>query len=90
MTRSEIIDLITRVQDAVTHRDATALANFHAEDCVVESPIAGGQARGREAIARSYEAFFHAFPDLRLDSTDQSDEVHQALALGLGRHGAPF
>ena len=45
---------------------STALANFHAEDCVVESPVAGGQARGREAIARSYEVFFHAFPDLTL------------------------
>ena len=58
--------LIARVQDAWIRRDVTALANFHAEDCVVESPVAGGQARGREAIARSYEAFFHAFPDLAM------------------------
>ena len=66
MTRSEINDLITRVQEAWSRRDVTALADFHAEDCVVESPVAGGLARGREAIARSYEAFFHAFPDLTL------------------------
>jgi steroid delta-isomerase-like uncharacterized protein len=59
-------DLIARVQEAWNRRDATALADFHAEDCVVESPVAGGQARGREAIARSYQAFFHAFPDLAL------------------------
>jgi steroid delta-isomerase-like uncharacterized protein len=66
MTRSEIQDLIVRFQDAWDRRDAQTLANLHTEDCVVESPIAGGQARGREAIARSYEAFFHAFPDLTL------------------------
>ena len=66
MTRSEIRDLIARVQDAWGRRDSTTLANFHAEDCVVESPVAGGEARGRTAIAGSYEAFFHAFPDLAL------------------------
>jgi steroid delta-isomerase-like uncharacterized protein len=66
MTRSEINDLIVRFLEAWHRRDVTALANFHTEDCIVESPVAGGQARGREAIARSYEAFFHAFPDLAL------------------------
>jgi steroid delta-isomerase-like uncharacterized protein len=64
MTRPEISELIARVQDAWNRRDVTALANFHAEDCVVESPVSGGEARGREAIARAYEAFFKAFPDL--------------------------
>jgi steroid delta-isomerase-like uncharacterized protein len=67
MTRSEITDLIARVQDAWNRRAATELADFHAEDCVVESPVAGGEARGREAITKSYEAFFHAFPDLAME-----------------------
>ena len=66
MTRPEISDLIARVQDAWNRRDVSALANFHAEDCVVESPVAGGEARGRDAIAKSYEAFFRAFPDLAM------------------------
>jgi steroid delta-isomerase-like uncharacterized protein len=66
MTRSEISEMIAQVQEAWTRRDAAALANFHAEDCVVESPVAGGEARGRAAIARSYDVFFHAFPDLHL------------------------
>jgi steroid delta-isomerase-like uncharacterized protein len=66
MTRSEIGDLIARFQEAWDRRDVDALVNFHTEDCVVESPVAGGQARGREAIRRSYEAFFHAFPDLAI------------------------
>ena len=66
MTRPEISDLIVRFQDAWDRRDVDALANFHTEDCVVESPVAGGQACGREAIARSYQAFFHAFPDVAI------------------------
>ena len=66
MTRSEISDVIVRFREALNRRDVDALANFHTEDCVVESPVAGGQARGREAIRRSYEAFFHAFPDLAI------------------------
>ena len=66
MTRSEISDMIARFQDSWNRRDVGALADFHTEDCVVDSPVAGGQARGREAIARSYEAFFHAFPDLTI------------------------
>jgi steroid delta-isomerase-like uncharacterized protein len=70
MTRSEITDMIARVLDAWRRRDITALADFHAEDGVVESPFAGGETRGREAIAKVYDAFFRAFPDL----TMQTDE----------------
>jgi steroid delta-isomerase-like uncharacterized protein len=70
MTRPEITDLIARVLDAWRRRDVSALADFHAEDGIVESPFAGGTTRGREAIAKVYEAFFHAFPDL----TMQTDE----------------
>src|SRR5687768_2905455 len=70
MTRSEINDLIVRFQDSWNRRDVGALAAFHAEDCIVDSPVAGGQARGREAIARSYEAFLHAFPDLTIKYDD--------------------
>ena len=66
MTRTEIRDMIARFQDSWNRRDIGALAAFHTEDCLVDSPVAGGQARGREAIARSYEAFFHAFPDLTI------------------------
>ena len=62
MTRSEISDLIARVQDAWSRRDVTALADFHAEDCVVESPVsrgAGAWPRGDRAIGprRSFTPF---------------------------------
>lgn len=66
MTRPEIIDLITRVMDAWRRRDIDALAAFHAEDGVVETPLGGGLTRGREAIGKVYEALFHAFPDVTL------------------------
>lgn len=66
MTRLEITDLIARVQDAWGRRDVAALTDLHAEDGVVESPFAGGLARGREAISKVYRAFFQAFPDLTM------------------------
>jgi steroid delta-isomerase-like uncharacterized protein len=70
MTRPEINELIGRVLDAWRRHDATALANFHTEDGVVESPFAGGLTRGRDQIAKVYEAFFHAFPDLTMKIDD--------------------
>ena len=70
MTRDEITDLSARFQDAWRRRDPVALAELHAEDGVVESPFAGGQARGRGRIEEVYQAFFHAFPDVTL----QTDE----------------
>jgi steroid delta-isomerase-like uncharacterized protein len=70
MTRSEITQLIGRVLEAWERRDSMALASFHAENGIVESPFAGGTTRGREAIANVYEAFFQAFPDLNM-ATDE-------------------
>jgi len=66
MTRVEINELIGRLLEAYVRRDVDALAQLHAEDGVVESPLAGGLARGRDAIARVYQALFHSFPDVRL------------------------
>lgn len=66
MTRLEITELIARVQDAWGRRDIAALTDLHAEDGVVESPFAGGMARGRDAIAKVYHAFFRSFPDLAM------------------------
>jgi steroid delta-isomerase-like uncharacterized protein len=70
MTRPEIQQLIVRVLEAWRRRDATALANFHTEDGVVESPFAGGVARGRQAIAQVYQAFFDSFPDLMVETDE--------------------
>ena len=81
MTRSEISDMIARFQDSWNRRDLDALVAFHTEDCVVDSPVAGGQARGREAIARSYEAFFHAFPDLTLKNDEPLIDGHRVVMI---------
>jgi steroid delta-isomerase-like uncharacterized protein len=66
MTRVEINELIGRLLAAFVRRDVDALAQLHAEDGVVESPLAGGSARGRDAIARVYQALFLSFPDVTL------------------------
>jgi steroid delta-isomerase-like uncharacterized protein len=66
MTRAEISGLFERFQETWTRRDINALVNFHAEDGVVETPFGGGLTRGRDAIGRVYESFFHAFPDARI------------------------
>jgi steroid delta-isomerase-like uncharacterized protein len=70
MTRDEITALIGQFLEAVVQRDADALTQLHAEDGVVESPLAGGSARGRDAIARVYQALFRSFPDLTLQADD--------------------
>ena len=66
MTRPEINDLIDRFQAAWDRRDIAVLADLHAEDGIVESPFAGGTARGRTAIRRVYEDLLQAFPDFML------------------------
>lgn len=65
MTREEIETLFARRLDAFARLDATALASFHAERSVVDSP-AGGTHTGREAIAQVYRGWFAAFPDFKL------------------------
>jgi steroid delta-isomerase-like uncharacterized protein len=66
MTRAEISGFFARFQETWTRRDIHALVSFHAEDGVVETPFGGGLTRGRDAIGRVYESFFHSFPDARI------------------------
>jgi steroid delta-isomerase-like uncharacterized protein len=68
MTRPEIIDLIARFQAAWERRDVAVLADLHAENGVVESPFAGGMARGRDEIRKVYEELLRSFPDFMLHS----------------------
>jgi steroid delta-isomerase-like uncharacterized protein len=66
MTRAEITAFYAGRLEAMNRHDAAALVRQHAEDGVVDSPLSGGVARGREAIERVYLSFFRAFPDVRL------------------------
>ena len=61
MTRDEIVAFFQRREDEMNRLDAAKAASFHTEDGIVESPIAGGVAEGREAIERVYQAFFKSF-----------------------------
>jgi steroid delta-isomerase-like uncharacterized protein len=52
--------------EAMNRHDSTELSRLHAQDGVVDSPLAGGLAQGREAIERVYESFMRAFPDVTM------------------------
>jgi predicted ester cyclase len=84
MTRDEIVDLMARCLSAIDRHDAAALAEEHAETCVMESPTAGGTLTGRAAIAQVYDAWFRGFPDLVATSEDllvDGDRLAQCFTL---------
>jgi steroid delta-isomerase-like uncharacterized protein len=60
--RAEILALLDQRHAAWTRRDLHALADQHAEDCVMDSHLAG-RVEDRTAIAAVYDAWFDAFPD---------------------------
>ncbi|HEY6361183.1 MAG TPA: ester cyclase [Vicinamibacterales bacterium] len=63
MTREELIAMFDRRRAAMADHDARALAADHAEESVLESPMAG-TVRGRDVIEQVGRAFFAAFPDI--------------------------
>jgi steroid delta-isomerase-like uncharacterized protein len=85
MTRQDIEDLFASRQQGYLRRDPTALALLHSEDCVLESPTAGGTVHGRRAIESVYRAWFSAFPDATFTSEEplliDGDRVAQRLTV---------
>jgi len=69
VTTEEISAVLARLQDGYRRRDAAVLAAMYAENCVVESPVAGVHV-GREATERAFRTIFSAFPDLRMHSDE--------------------
>jgi steroid delta-isomerase-like uncharacterized protein len=67
MTRNDIEAMFARRREAWLRHDAAALALDHSEHCVVESPLAGGSATGRDAIGKLYQIYFGAFTDMRFE-----------------------
>lgn len=65
MTRSAIDELFARRQQFWEQRDADGLADFHADNGVVHSPIFG-TVSGRAAIGTSYRNLFKVFADWTL------------------------
>lgn len=82
MSRDEIAALMDRRHHAWNAHDAHALSLDHSEDCVVWSPLAGGNATGREAIERLYAALFHTFTDLKLERRDLLIDGDRAALFG--------
>jgi steroid delta-isomerase-like uncharacterized protein len=68
MTRQDVETLFTRRRTAFAARDADAFGPLYAPDAVVESPIAGGTVRGRDANVDVLRSFFRAFPDVTFSS----------------------
>jgi len=91
MTREEIVNLFDRRRGAYARLDAEALAADHAEDSVLESPMAGGTVNGREAIAKIYREWFAGFPDVSMDwnylMIDGDSVVQMATASGTDTGG---
>jgi steroid delta-isomerase-like uncharacterized protein len=69
MTRDEIVSFFEARQEHWQRRDAAALAEGHAEDGTVVSPMFGSL-NGRASIAQSYERLFEVFPDWSLTSEE--------------------
>ena len=70
MSRDEIEAVIDRRAHAWNTGDAHALTLDHAEDGIVESPLAGGATQGRDAIEKLYVTYFRAFTDLKVEQRD--------------------
>jgi steroid delta-isomerase-like uncharacterized protein len=70
MNRQDIVALFERRQQAWARLDAAALAADHSDDGVVESPLAGGTARGREAIEKLYRTYLSAFGDMKFEQDE--------------------
>jgi steroid delta-isomerase-like uncharacterized protein len=82
MTRDEITALFERRHQAWNRLDAAALAADFAADSVVDSPLAGGAASGRDAIEKLYRTYFAAFTDFRLEADELLIDGDRAALLG--------
>jgi steroid delta-isomerase-like uncharacterized protein len=67
MTRDETQQFFDRRVDAWRRHDLDGLMRAHAEDCVLESPLAG-KVTGRRAIENIYRAFVTSFPDFTVEN----------------------
>lgn len=59
------IDIVQAQVDAYNARDAAAMAEFYAEDCVLTDLSGQVTLRGREAVRARFEQKFREFPQNR-------------------------
>src|ERR1700730_11250445 len=70
MTRDDLAALIARRLDAINRHDVPELASLYADDCLLDSPSAGGVVEGRAAIDNVFSAWMSGFPDLAVSTDD--------------------
>jgi steroid delta-isomerase-like uncharacterized protein len=91
MSRDQIASMFERRQKAFDDLDVAAVAGDYAENCVVESPMAGVQ-QGRAAAQTVIRAWFDAFVDLKMRAQSlliDGQRVAQVMAIE-GTHIGPF
>ncbi|MFN2589438.1 MAG: nuclear transport factor 2 family protein, partial [Actinomycetota bacterium] len=64
MTPDEMIRAYEEHRAVEEARDLDAVVATFSDDCFLENLALGTRAEGRQAVHRSYEALFTAFPDL--------------------------
>jgi steroid delta-isomerase-like uncharacterized protein len=82
MTRQEIESLFARRVDAQNRHDFAALTALYTEDCVVESPTAGGAVTGHAGLVSVHKAWMKGFPDVVFTSKElviDGDRVVQVM-----------
>jgi len=82
MTREEITAMFMRRYEYWSRRDTAALVQDLSENSVVDSPFAGGTARGRAAIEEVHRSFFNAFPDASLKMEDLLIDGDRVIMVG--------
>ena len=78
MSREAVAALFQERDRAWQRRDATALAERHAEHATWDSPMQG-RIEGRARIQQLYQTWFQAFPDLVFATTDLIIDGNRAV-----------
>jgi predicted ester cyclase len=76
-----ITAVFARLRAAYAQRDPAAIAANYADDCVVDSPVAGVHT-GPHAVERTLRAIFSSFPDLSLVPEELLISGNRAVWMG--------
>ena len=79
MSRDEILALCERREASINRLDVDALMKDYAEECVVESPTAGGIVRGRAVVRQIFQRWFDTFKDLHVKTVRVLVDDHRAV-----------
>lgn len=81
MISDGIAQTLARMKDAYALLDAAALAANYADECVVQSPVAGLHI-GRAAVENAFRTIFRAFPDLTIRVDEFLESGNRAVLVG--------